>query len=238
MTDAALSASQLPPGLYVVATPIGNLGDISSRAIQVLKDCDLIACEDTRTSRKLLDRFDIQKQLISYHDHNEKQQAEHLVDKIREGARIALISDAGTPCISDPGFRVVRACRKAGVDAIPLPGPNAAIVALSVSGLPTDRFLFMGFLPPKSAARKRTFEEYKNFQHSMVYFESSHRIDKFMKELLAVLGPDRWVCVAREITKLHETILTAPLAELLPSLEQRSSKGEFVVVVAPATYQL
>jgi len=238
MSDSTESHPELSPGLYVVATPIGNMGDLSQRALDTLNACDLIACEDTRTSRKLLDRFSVQKPLISYHDHNEKSQATHLLEKIREGSRIALISDAGTPCISDPGFRVVRACREAELPVTPIPGANAAIAALSVSGLPTDRFLFMGFLPAKSAARKRTFEEFRAFPHSLVYFESSHRIGKFMNELLEVLGPDRCVCVAREITKLHETIMTAALSDLLPRLEQRSSKGEFVVIVAPEGYQL
>jgi 16S rRNA (cytidine1402-2'-O)-methyltransferase len=228
----------LAPGLYLVATPIGNLGDISQRALDVLGGCDLIACEDTRTSGKLLQRFEIRKTLISYHEHNEKQQATSLADQIEAGRSIALISDAGTPTLSDPGFRVVRECRKRKLLVSPIPGPSAAIAALSVSGLPSDAFNFIGFLPAKSAARKRFFEEIKESTRTQILYESNHRILKFLDDFLEVLGTSRVLCVAREITKLHETIVTGPAGEVADEIKSRSQKGEFVVVIAPAHFEL
>ena len=230
--------SPLAPGLYVVSTPIGNLGDISQRALDILHGCDLIACEDTRTSGKLLSHFEIKKRLVSYHDHNEKAQAQVLADKVADGELVALISDAGTPTLSDPGFRVVRECRKRGLLVSPIPGPSAALAALSASGLPSDRFCYRGFLPAKSAARKRFFEQLKDADQTHILFESNHRILKFLDDFLEVLGPDRVLCVARELTKLHETIFTGPATEVAENVKSRSQKGEFAIVIAPADFSL
>jgi 16S rRNA (cytidine1402-2'-O)-methyltransferase len=226
------------PGLYLVATPIGNLGDMSQRALDVLSNCDLIACEDTRTSGKLLKHFGIQNKLISYHEHNEIQQALALAKKVESGQSVALISDAGTPTVSDPGFRVVRECRKRNLLVTPIPGPSAVLAALSASGLPSDAFTYVGFLPAKSAARIRFFEEIKNASKSQIVFESNHRILKFLDDFLEVLGPDRILCVARELTKLHETIFTGPAGEVVDKVKSRSQKGEFVVVIAPHEFEL
>lgn len=228
----------LTPGLYIVATPIGNLGDISQRALDILNGCDLIACEDTRTSGKLLSHFSIKKSLLSYHEHNEKKQAVLLADKIEAGQSVALISDAGTPTLSDPGFRVVRECRNRGLLVSPIPGPSAALAALSASGLPSDRFCYRGFLPAKSAARKRFFESIQNADQTHIVFESNHRILKFLDNFLEVLGPNRVMCVARELTKLHETIFTGSAEEVSNNVRGRSQKGEFVVLIAPKDFTL
>ncbi len=238
MDEPAESESSLSAGLYVVATPIGNLADVSFRALQVLKSCDCIACEDKRISSRLLNRYGIKKPLISYHEHNERKQAGILAAKIENDEAIALISDAGTPTVSDPGFRVVRECRKRGLPVSPIPGPSAALSALSVSGLPSDSFTFVGFLPAKSAARRRFFQDKRNSEKTHILFESNHRIEKFLSELSEVMGPDRVLCVARELTKLHETILTGPVAQLRAQVDQRSRKGEFVVIIAPVGFAL
>ncbi len=238
MTQSDGDNTPLDAGLYLVATPIGNLGDLSFRAVDILKHCDLIACEDTRTSGKLLKHFEIRKPLVSYHEHNEIQQATQLADKIESGTSIALITDAGTPALSDPGFRVVRECRKRELPVSPIPGPSAAMAALSASGLPSDSFCYVGFLPAKSAARKRFFSDIKDSQRTQIVFESNHRILKFLNDFNEVLGSDRVLCVARELTKLHETIFTGPAEKVIESVKQRSQKGEFVVVIAPSTFEL
>jgi 16S rRNA (cytidine1402-2'-O)-methyltransferase len=238
MTQSEGRELPLASGLYVVATPIGNLGDLSTRALEILNNCDLIACEDTRTSGKLLKHYAVKKPLISYHEHNELHQASLLAVKIEAGSSIALISDAGTPAVSDPGFRLVRECRKRNLTVSPIPGPSAVIAALSVSGLPSDSFTYVGFLPTKSAARKRFFESINDSSRSQVVFESNHRILKFLENFLEILGPDRVICVARELTKLHETIFTGPASEVIESVKQRSTKGEFVVVIAPRKFEL
>lgn len=229
----------LPGHLYVVATPIGNLGDISRRAIDVISASNILACEDTRITKKLLDLLSIPSvQMLSYRDENEIAQTENVLRLLREGKTVSLLSDAGTPTISDPGFRIVRACRKEGIPVVPVPGPCAYIVALSASGLPSDRVLFKGFLPPKSAARIRFFEEYKDFEGALALYESSHRIEKFMAELVDVLGPDRTICIAREITKLHETFLVGKIGSLMDDFKLRSKKGEFVILIAPKDFEL
>ena len=238
MSPSDGDASPLAPGLYLVATPIGNLGDLSQRALQVLRSCDLLACEDTRTSGKLLSHFSIRKDLVSYHEHNEKAKAYELADIIEDGKSVALISDAGTPTLSDPGFRVVRECRKRDLFVSPIPGPSAALAALSASGLPSDRFSYRGFLPAKSAARKRFFEEIRDAEQTHIVFESNHRILKFLDDFLEILGTDRVICVARELTKLHETIFSGPAGEVSEKVRSRSQKGEFVVVIAPADFAL
>lgn len=232
------SGDRLKPGLYVVGTPIGNRSDLGARAADTLRQVSLIACEDTRTARKLLDPLGTSATLVAYHEHNETEQAERLAERIAEGAAIALISDAGMPAISDPGFRVVRMCRARRLPVFAVPGPTALTTALAVSGLPTDRFYYFGFLPPKSAARRRCFEEHRAFEATLVFYESTHRILKFLDDVLAVLGPDRIVSVARELTKLFETVHTGPVGEVRELLSTRSSKGEFVVMIAKADYTL
>lgn len=232
------SGEKLDPGLYLIATPIGNLGDISRRAIQAIAAVDRLYAEDTRHSRKLLNHLGIERALLPCHEHNEGQLAAEIVRLISDGASCGLISDAGSPGISDPGFRLVRACRKEGLGVIPLPGPSAVIAALSVSGLPTDSFRFHGFLPPKRAARLRHFGENRDAKETLVYFESTHRITKFVEDAEAAFGPDRVVCIARELTKQHETVLTGSLQEVKARLEAGSSKGEFVVMIAKEDYVL
>ncbi|MEY4272575.1 MAG: rRNA ((1402)-2-O)-methyltransferase [Verrucomicrobiota bacterium] len=224
--------------LLVVATPLGNLGDLTERARQAIADCDAVACEDTRVTGGLLRHLDVSKPMLAYHEHNEKEVAVTIADRVAAGAVIALITDAGTPGISDPGFRVTRECRKRGLTVSPLPGPCAIVALLSASGLPTNAFRFVGFLPPKSAARRRFLEEMKPATETVVLHESCHRIADFLDEMLELLGPERVVCVGRELTKLHETIRTAPLKDLVPALKAGSLKGEFTVALAPADFTL
>ncbi|MDQ8203687.1 16S rRNA (cytidine(1402)-2'-O)-methyltransferase [Pelagicoccus sp. SDUM812003] len=232
------SLSPEPGHLYVVATPIGNLADITERARSLLSQVDAVACEDTRTTGAMLTRMEIRRPLFSYHDHNEAKAAEAIVEKLQAGQSIALVSDAGTPGVSDPGFRVARACRKRGLPIVPVPGPSALITLLSVSGLPTDAFFFAGFLPPKSAARKRFFEEYREFKHTIALYESCHRIQKMVKELEETLGSERVVCIGRELTKRFETIRSGPIGSIREEMETASKKGEFVVLIAPKGYEI
>lgn len=238
MTGENASLIPEPGTLYVVATPIGNLADFTERAISILRKVDCIACEDTRSSSPLLKRFEIDRQLVAYHEHNEKSLAPQLADRLANGESIALISDAGTPAISDPGFRLVRECAKRKLKVCPVPGANAAIALLSASGLPTNGFLYVGFLPPKSAARKRFFEEHKDFKYSIVVYESCHRIEKFLNDAEETLGSDRTICLGREITKRFETIISGTIPEIKERMKTASKKGEFVVVIAPDGYEL
>ena len=224
--------------LYVVATPIGNLADLSSRAIDVLNECDLVASEDTRTTGSLLKTLNISTPLVSYHEHNEKKRTAELVQKLKGGIALALVSDAGTPAISDPGFRLVRACRRESIDVYTVPGPSAVTAALSISGVPSDRFFYTGFLPPKSAARKRFLEAYGDADYSLIIFESKHRIEKFLEEIESVMGVDRVVSLSRELSKLHETSFTGPISELRKVFGEQSHKGEFVVIIAPSDFVL
>ncbi len=224
--------------LYVVATPIGNLSDISGRALAILSTCDKIACEDTRVTLKLLNHLNIHKPLVSYRDENETSQALRLVEDIKAGLSLALISDAGTPTISDPGFRLVRLCRKEGLPVSPIPGPCAFIAALSASGLPSNAFFFAGFLPPKSSARARFFEANRLAEHTLILYESCHRILSFIEELLASMGNSRVIALGREISKKFETFLVGPVGQVFEQLKTKSHKGEFVVIIAPATFQL
>ncbi|WP_232766720.1 16S rRNA (cytidine(1402)-2'-O)-methyltransferase [Geminisphaera colitermitum] len=225
--------------LYVIATPIGNLSDLTERARTLLASVDLIACEDTRTTGSLLARLGLpRRELTPYHDHNEQDAAARLADQLASGRSIALVSDAGTPAISDPGFRLVRECRRRALPVVPVPGPCAVTVALSASGLPTNGFLFAGFLPPKSAARLAFLEKYQDFDYTLALYESCHRIEKFAAEIVEKLGPARVVCIAREVTKLHETILTGPAADVTARLLRGSLKGEFVVLIAPRDFVL
>ena len=233
------SLQAIPGHLYVVATPIGNLSDITERAKAILPQVDIIACEDTRTTGSLLSRLELShKTLTAYHDHNEIQAAEYLIQQIAAGKSVAVVSDAGTPGLSDPGFRLVHACRKSNIPVIPLPGPCALTVVLSASGLPTNGFLFAGFLPPKSSARIAFFIKYRDFDYTLVLYESCHRIAKAIEEIHRELGPDRVVCVAKEVTKLHEAFLVGPVVEINAQLSKISFKGEFVLLIAPASFQL
>src|SRR5215470_11989644 len=189
--------------LFLVATPIGNLGDISRRALETLSQVDLIACEDTRHTIKLLNHFGIEKPLKSYHDFNEEKKAEEFAEKLTGDMQIALVSDAGMPAISDPGYRIVRLCRERGISVVAIPGPNAAITALAASGLPSDEFIFVGFLPAKTNARRDKLTELSNVTCTLVFYEAPHRIEESLKNIQEVFG-DRKVCIAREITKIHE----------------------------------
>jgi 16S rRNA (cytidine1402-2'-O)-methyltransferase len=217
--------------LYVVATPIGNLEDISSRAIRILGEVDLIACEDTRHTRKLLDRYGISRPLVSYHEHNEQARAAELLGGLQAGKNIALVSDAGTPLIADPGYRLVEQAREQGIAVSPVPGACALITALSVSGLPTDSFLFHGFLPGKQGQRRKLLYELKTVQATLVFYEAPHRILETLEDIAATLG-EREVVLARELTKIHEEFLRGTPRELLSALAERPSvKGEFTVMV-------
>lgn len=224
--------------LYVVATPIGNLADLTDRARGILGSVDTIACEDTRTTGALLGRLGIRKDLVAYHDHNETEMAERIAGLIAAGRSVAVVTDAGTPAISDPGFRVVRACRRRGLPVVPVPGVSAIVAVLSASGLPTNGFLFVGFLPPKSAARVAFFERHREFGFTLALYESCHRIDKAVAELVATLGPDRIICVAKEVTKLHETFFVGRAGDVQERLARASLKGEFVLLIAPPGYVL
>jgi 16S rRNA (cytidine1402-2'-O)-methyltransferase len=232
------SLTPQPGHLYVVATPIGNLADLTDRARAILGAVDLVACEDTRTTGPLLTRLGFRKELVAYHDHNETEMADRLADLLASGKSIAIVSDAGTPALSDPGFRVVRACRKRGIPVVPVPGATALIAVISASGLPTNGFLYVGFLPPKSAARISFFEKHRDFPYTLALYESCHRIDKAISELVTTLGPTRVVCVAKEVTKLHETFLVGPVSDVQTRLAKTSLKGEFVLLVAPADFVL
>lgn len=231
--DASADAAALRAGhLYVVATPIGNLGDLSPRAQAVLAAVDRIAAEDTRTSGALLAHFGIRRPMVALHEHNEDRIAESLIEALRGGETLALVSDAGTPLISDPGFALVRAARAAGVPVIAVPGPCAAIAALSVSGIATDAFVFAGFLPSKSGARRKAYETLLRETRTAIVYESGHRIAESLADALAVLGPQRRCCLARELTKLHEQSHAAPLVELCDWLaaDANRTRGEFVLV--------
>lgn len=220
--------------LYLVATPIGNLEDITHRAVRILREADLIACEDTRHTRKLLDHYGISKPLTSYHEHNEAARAQELVEKLRADASVALVSDAGMPLVSDPGYRVVAGAIAAGIPVIPIPGPCAVVAALTASGLPTDSFYFGGFLPAKSGQRARTLEALRENSSTLIFYEAPHRILATLADVEKVLGP-RHVVVARELTKIHEEFLRGPVAEVRATLESRSSaKGEITLLIGKA----
>jgi 16S rRNA (cytidine1402-2'-O)-methyltransferase len=232
------SLTPLPGHLYVVATPIGNLADLTERARAILGAVDVIACEDTRTTGAMLTRFGLRRHLVAYHEHNETEMAEKLADELVAGKSIAVVSDAGTPALSDPGFRLVRACRRRRLPVVPVPGPSALTAVLSASGLPTNGFLYVGFLPAKSAARVAFLEKYRDFDYTLALFESCHRIDKAVAEIVTTLGPSRVICVAKEVTKLHETFLVGPAADVAARLAKTSLKGEFVLLIAPAEFAL
>jgi len=224
------------PTLYVVATPIGNLADISARALEVLRSVSAICAEDTRRSGQLLSHFGISQPLLALHEHNEEAIAERIVGRLRDGQSLALISDAGTPLVSDPGYRLVRAARAAGIRVSPVPGACAAIAALSVAGLPSDRFTFEGFLPAKASARRERLQSLAGEVRTLVFYESSHRIEESLQDMVAAFGADRPAVMARELTKLFETVLDGGLQELLARVgaDDNQRKGEFVVMVQGA----
>lgn len=223
----------LEAGLYIVATPIGNLADITSRAAEILGAADLIAAEDTRHSKKLLQHLAINTRLVAIHEHNERHASAGLIEKILQGRSIALVSDAGTPLLSDPGYYLVRSARQAGVRIIPVPGASAAICALSAAGLPTDRFVFEGFLPARQTARRHRLEQLGSETRTLIVYESSHRIVASLQDMLAIFGGEREAVVARELTKTFETIRNDNLAGLVAwiSSDSHQQKGEFVVLV-------
>jgi 16S rRNA (cytidine1402-2'-O)-methyltransferase len=229
-----VSMSEIPDALYVVATPIGNLGDVTQRALETLRGADLIACEDTRHAHTLLDHYGIRAQTVPLHEHNEAAASVRLVEALRAGRKVALISDAGTPGISDPGARACAAVRAAGFRVVPLPGPSAAITALSAAGLADARFLFAGFLPPKPTARRHEIEALKGIPAALVFYEAPHRIEETIADLAALLEPDRTLVIARELTKLFEQIEAMPLAQgpAWLAADENHRRGEFVLVVS------
>ncbi|MBD9535460.1 16S rRNA (cytidine(1402)-2'-O)-methyltransferase [Stenotrophomonas sp. STM01] len=222
--------------LYVVATPIGNLADLSPRAQEVLRSVAAICAEDTRHTGQLLSHFGISKPLVALHDHNEEAMAQRVVARLQAGESLAVVSDAGTPLVSDPGFRLVRAARAAGIKVSPVPGACAAIAALSVAGLPSDRFVFEGFLPAKAAARRDRLQRLASETGTLVFYESSHRIAESLADMAMAFGAERPAVVARELTKLFETVLDGSLAQLLATVQadDNQRKGEFVVMVQGA----
>jgi 16S rRNA (cytidine1402-2'-O)-methyltransferase len=229
---------QTKPGtLYVVATPIGNLEDISYRAVRVLKEADLIACEDTRHTAKLLHHYGIDKPTVSYHEHNEAARAEELVTKLTAGLNVAQVSDAGMPGISDPGYRVIKLAIERGVPVVPIPGASAVVTALAASGLPTDSFQFLGFLPARSGERRTLLESVRNAQQTTVVYEAPHRIAETMKDIVELLGAERPVVLARELTKLHEEFIRGSAAQVLHRAQEHELKGEITLLVGKGAEQ-
>lgn len=233
-----ISSSEAPVRgcLYLVATPIGNLEDISLRALRVLKESDLIACEDTRQSLKLLSHFEIHKPLESYHEHNELTRAPELVLKMEEGARVALVSDAGTPAISDPGHRLVTLCLRHHIPVIPIPGPSAIVAALAASGVPAEEFTFIGFLPARPAERRRALRKVSSEPRTLVIYDAPNRLRATLEDALEILG-NRHAAVAREMTKIHEEFLRGRIEELISELVERPPKGEITLLIAPLDEQ-
>ena len=222
------------PALLLVGTPIGNLEDITLRALRVLKEADLIACEDTRQTQKLLTHYNIGTPTISYHEHNEMTRSAELVKRLEEGARVALVTDAGMPGISDPGYRLIALAIRHHIPVVPIPGPAAFLAALVASGLPTDSFRFSGFLPAKQGPRRELLESVKDSPRTQVFYEAPHRIREALEDVVAVLGPDRPVVLAREVTKLHEEFLRGRAEEILKAVKARELKGEITLLIGKA----
>lgn len=234
-TEPASPAPPQPGTLYVVATPIGNLEDITLRALRILKQVELVACEDTRHAAKLFNHYGISTPRESCHEHNESQRIPRFLQLLREGKRLALVTDAGTPLLSDPGFRLVFACRNEGIPVVPIPGPSAPAAALSASGLPTDAFFFAGYLPARRGARRNRLNELAALPCTLIFFEAPHRLLAALEDMLAVLGP-RKACLAREITKAHEEWLRGTLHDILASMASRARvQGEITIVVDRGT---
>ncbi len=235
LQQAVLKAPPLPCGLYLVSTPIGNLGDITLRALETLAGCDLIACEDTRTSGILLARYGIKTAKTSYNEHNAKQKGFEILSKLEQGQSVAVISDAGTPLVSDPGFRLVISVIEAEINIVPIPGASAPLAALVASGLANEQFLFAGFLPHKQGARKRRIAEFANCNATLIFFESPRRLTASLADMVVVLGPERNAAIGREITKMHETFYRGTLDDLAQEFADRDApKGEIVVLIEAA----
>jgi 16S rRNA (cytidine1402-2'-O)-methyltransferase len=233
MTSLPESSPHSAPGcLFVVATPIGNLEDISLRALRILKQADLIACEDTRRTRKLLAHFEIRKPLVSYHEHNERSRAAELERNLLNGSRVAIVTDAGTPLLSDPGREIIARCVALGIPVIPIPGPSALTAALMAAGLAAEEFLFAGFLPARAAGRRRRLQELSRLPFAVVLYEAPHRLLSTLSDALELLG-DREAVLGRELTKLHEEFLRAPLSKLLQHFRQQPPRGEFTLLISP-----
>lgn len=222
--------------LFIVATPIGNLGDLSQRAALTIENSDIIACEDTRVTAKLLQHLNLQIPMVSYREENERKKSQEIALDIESGKKVALLSDAGYPCINDPGFRLVRECHARKLKIIPIPGPNAALTALAASGLPTHQFAFIGFLPKKTGQVQKTIESWKDFDGSVVLYESKYKIAKTLNVISETLGSDRFICLARELTKSYESILSGPTSQVIEEQSQSSGKGEFTIVIGPSGY--
>ncbi len=220
--------------LYIVSTPIGNLEDITLRALRILKEVNLIAAEDTRRTQILLSHFEIKTPMTSYFEGNEIKKREYILTKLMEGENVALVSDAGTPGISDPGYRLIQLVIKNNIKVIPIPGPSAVITALSVSGLPTDGFIFKGFLPHKSQKRKNQLQEMKDLKETLIFYESPHRIFQTLKDIFEILG-DREIVLTRELTKIYEEILRGKVSEIIGQIEGRKIKGEITLVISKET---
>jgi 16S rRNA (cytidine1402-2'-O)-methyltransferase len=220
--------------LYIVSTPIGNLEDITMRAIRILKEVDLIAAEDTRHTGHLLKHYDIHTPLTSYFEGNESKKKELILSKLKHGSRIALVSDAGTPGISDPGFRLIQAAIESQISIVPIPGPSAVITALSVAGLPTDAFLFKGFLPHKSKRRRDLLKQMEEIRETLIFYESPHRLSESLKDILETLG-DREMALTRELTKIYEEILRGRVSEIRSQIGERKLKGEITLVISGKT---
>jgi 16S rRNA (cytidine1402-2'-O)-methyltransferase len=229
----AITSTESGGCLYLVGTPIGNLEDITLRALRILKEVDLIACEDTRHTQKLLNHYDIAKTLVSYHEHNEMTRSPELLIKLEDGAKIALVSDAGMPLVSDPGYRLVTLCVRHKIRVVPIPGPSAMLAALAGSGVPSEEFLFVGFLPARSGERRRMLERLRIEERTIIFYEAPHRIAESIADAREILG-DRPACIAREVTKLHEEFLRGKLSHLEESLTERPARGEITLVVGPA----
>jgi 16S rRNA (cytidine1402-2'-O)-methyltransferase len=226
------SSRTLAPGLYLVATPIGNLEDITLRALRVMKESDLIACEDTRQTQKLLNHYSIAKRTTSYHEHNEMTRAAELVVELEQGARIALVTDAGMPGISDPGFRLISLAIRHHVPVVPIPGASAFLAALVASGLPTDSFRFSGFLPAKAGQRRQILEDICESPRTQVFYEAPHRVKESLEDIVEILGRQRHVVIAREVTKIHEEFLRGHAGDVLETLKARSDiKGEITLLI-------
>src|ERR1700738_4570931 len=218
--------------LYLVGTPIGNLEDLTFRALRILKEVDQIACEDTRHTSKLLNHYQINKPLVSYHEHNEMTRAPELVVALEQGAKIALVADAGMPLVSDPGHRLVAMCLRHHIPVVPIPGPSALLAALSASGLPNEEFLFVGFLPNRAGERRRALERLRIEDRTIILYEAPHRVEECVADAQEILG-DRPACLAREVTKLHEEFRRGKLSELSASLEARPARGEITLLIGP-----
>jgi 16S rRNA (cytidine1402-2'-O)-methyltransferase len=226
------SAAEPRGCLYIVGTPIGNLEDITLRALRILKEVDVIACEDTRHTQKLLNHYNIEKKLVSYHEHNEMTRSPELLIQLEQGAKVALVSDAGMPLVSDPGYRLVTLCVRHKIPVVPVPGPSAMLAALSAAGLPNEEFVFVGFMPARSGERRRMLERLRIEERTIIFYEAPHRVAESIADLLDILG-DRPACLAREVTKLYEEFLRGKLSQLAESLAERPARGEITLLVGP-----